>query len=77
MKRYISKITHYLVILLVLGFVLIPTCVFAKAKIPTQSAEFYVNDFADVLTETQEKEPEEMADLLHHKSEQNQQASRQ
>ena len=28
-------------------------------------------------TETQEKEPEEMADLLHHKSEQNQQASRQ
>ena len=56
MKRYISKITHYLVILLVLGFVLIPTCVFAKAKIPTQTTEFYVNDFADVLTESQEKE---------------------
>ena len=56
MKRYISKITHYLVILLVLGFVLIPTCVFAKAKIPTQTTEFYVNDFADVLTEAQEKE---------------------
>ncbi len=61
MKRYISKITHYLVILLVIGFVLIPTCVFAKAKIPTQSAEFYVNDFADVLTEAQEKELVEKA----------------
>lgn len=61
MKRYISKMTHYLVILLVLGFLLIPTCVFAKAKIPTQTTEFYVNDFADVLTDAQEKELVEKA----------------
>lgn len=61
MKRYVSKITHYLIILLVLGFLFIPTCVFAKIKVPTQTNEFYVNDFADVLTDSQEKELVEKA----------------
>ena len=61
MKRYVSKITHYLIILLVLGFLFIPTCVFAKIKVPTQTNEFYVNDFADVLTDKQEKELVEKA----------------
>ena len=61
MKRYVSKITHYLILLLVLGFLFIPTCVFAKIKVPTQTNEFYVNDFADVLTDSQEKELVEKA----------------
>ena len=61
MKRYVSKITHYLIILLVFGFLFIPTCVFAKIKVPTQTNEFYVNDFADVLTDKQEKELVEKA----------------
>lgn len=56
MKRYVFKITHYLIILLVLGFLIIPTFASAKTKIPTQTNEFYVNDFADVLTDNQEKE---------------------
>ena len=39
--------TGMLVMLMVF---LIPQMVFASTEIPTQTSEFYINDFADVLT---------------------------
>ena len=44
--------TGMLVMLMVF---LIPQMVFASTEIPTQTSEFYINDFADVLTDEEEK----------------------
>ena len=44
--------TSMLVMLMVF---LIPQMVFASTEIPTQTSEFYINDFADVLTDEEEK----------------------
>ena len=42
-------------ILVMLMVFLIPQMVFASTEIPTQTSEFYINDFADVLTDEEEK----------------------
>lgn len=41
--------------LVMLMVFLIPQMVFASTEIPTQTSEFYINDFADVLTDEEEK----------------------